>query len=85
VAAFLQLLKEAGMRAGEAWQLEWIDADFVKRTIRITLEKGSNPRIFKFSGKLIEMLLQLKAGGRNRSGGISGYGSLHSLRRTFER
>jgi len=47
------------MRAGEAWQLEWTDVDFVKRTIRVTPEKGSNPRIFKVSDKLLAMLGRL--------------------------
>ena len=44
------------MRAGEAHRLEWIDVDPERRTIRVTPEKGSNPRIFKVSSKLIAML-----------------------------
>jgi len=59
VAAFLQLLKETGMRPGEAWQLKWIDVDFEKSTVTITPEKGSKPRILKISGKLIAMLKAL--------------------------
>jgi integrase len=43
VATFLQLLKETGMRSGEAWQTRWTEIDFHSRTIRITPEKGSNP------------------------------------------
>ena len=56
VATFLQLLKETGMRPGEAWQLEWKDIDYEKSTVNVTPEKGSNPRNFKLSGKLIAML-----------------------------
>ena len=38
-AAFLQLLKETGMRAGETWRLEWIDVDFENRLVKDTPEK----------------------------------------------
>jgi integrase len=55
-ATFLQLMKETGMRAGEAWNLNWTDIDFVNTTVRITPEKRSNPRMFKVSSKLIAML-----------------------------
>jgi len=56
IAAFLQLLKETGMRPGEAWQLAWTDLDTVTRTLRVTPKKGSNPRIFHISAKLAAML-----------------------------
>lgn len=59
VATFLQLLKETGMRPGEAWKLRWIDVDFERNTVIVTPEKNSNPRIFKLSGKLIAMLKAL--------------------------
>jgi integrase/recombinase XerD len=59
MACFLQLLKETGMRPGEAWQLEWTDVDTATRTVRITPEKGSNPRIFHISAKLAAMLENL--------------------------
>ena len=55
-ATFLQLMKETGMRAGEAWNLNWTDIDFVNTTVRITPEKRSNPRMFKVSSKLLAML-----------------------------
>jgi len=55
-ATLLQLLKETGMRIGEAWKLEWTDIDTVSNSIRVTPEKGSNPRIFKISTKLLNML-----------------------------
>lgn len=56
VAASLQLLKETGMRIGEAWRLRWTDIDEERRTIRCRSEKGGTPRIFKVSGKLIAIL-----------------------------
>jgi len=52
LAAFLQILKETGARRGEIYQLNWANIDFTK-TVRITPEKGSNPRLFKMSDKLI--------------------------------
>ena len=56
---FLLLLKETGMRAGEAINLTWDDVDFVAKTVKVTPEKGSEPRIFKVSNTLIERLKAL--------------------------
>jgi len=81
VSAFLQLLKETGMRAGEAWRLKWSDVDFETRTVRVTPEKGSSPRIFKLSNKLIAMLNGLP----RESERIFGYKAVSHIRRTFER
>ena len=53
---YLQILKETGMRPGEAWQLRWKDIDYNTRQVRITPEKGSNPRILPISNELISML-----------------------------
>ncbi len=65
-ATFLQLLKETAMRSGEANSIEWTDIDAVNRTITLNNpEKNSNPRIFKVSSKLIDMLNALpKTSGR---------------------
>jgi integrase len=42
------------MRKGEAFRLLWKDIDFERRTITLNdTEKGSNPRIFKVSNRLI--------------------------------
>jgi integrase len=60
ISTYLQLLKETGMRCGEASQLKWTDLDFESRAVRVTPEKGSNPRILPLSNKLIEMLNALK-------------------------
>jgi len=56
MGTFLQLLKETGMRSGEAWRLTHSDVDTVTRTVRITPEKNSNPRIAHISQKLAAML-----------------------------
>jgi integrase len=59
-SAFLELLKETAMRVGEANRLEWSDIDLTRRTITLNYpEKGGNPRIFKVSQKLINMLNSL--------------------------
>jgi len=59
LAASLQLLKETGMRIGEAWRLKWTDIDEEQCLIRCRAEKGGEPRVFKVSGKLIAMLKAL--------------------------
>ncbi|MEM3602778.1 MAG: tyrosine-type recombinase/integrase [Candidatus Bathyarchaeia archaeon] len=56
ISTFLQLLKETGARLGEAFNLKWTDIDLISRTIRITPEKGSEPRIFCISEKLATMI-----------------------------
>jgi len=56
MATFLQLLKETGMRCGEACQLKLQDIDLVNNSVRITPEKGGNPRNLKISNKLVDML-----------------------------
>jgi integrase len=48
------------MRCGEACELlKWTDIDLEQRSIRITPEKGSNPRILPLSLKLVNMLSSL--------------------------
>lgn len=55
-ATVLQMLKETGMRPGEAWLLKWTYIDFTNNSVRIDPEKGSNPRQLKISNKLVAML-----------------------------
>jgi integrase len=59
IGTFLQLLKETGMRAGEAVRLKWTDIDPANRTVNVTPEKGSNPRVFQVSTSLMERLSAL--------------------------
>ena len=56
MAALLQLIKETAIRIGEATKIRWVDLDSKQRTIRVRAEKGSNPRIFHISDKLVKML-----------------------------
>jgi integrase len=59
-SAFLELLKQTAMRAGEAIKLKWTDIDFERRIITLNApEKGCNPRVWKVSQKLIDMLNRL--------------------------
>lgn len=55
-STFLLLLKETGARSGEVHKLKWTDIDSETKTLRITPEKGSYPRIFKISNRLVNML-----------------------------
>jgi integrase len=55
-ATFLQLLKETGIRPGEAWNLRWIDIDPERAIVNIIPEKNSRPRQLKVSSQLIGML-----------------------------
>lgn len=59
LSTFLQLLKETGMRCGEAIRLEWIEIDFKQNVVRIRSEKGGYPRILPTSSKLSAMLQRL--------------------------
>jgi len=81
-ATLLQLLKETGMRIGEAWRLRWTDIDFINNAVRITPEKGSNARIFRLSGKLMAMLTARQQ--RTKRKRVFGE-CMKSQRRTFEK
>ena len=59
MATFLQTAKETAARRGEVFNIKWTDIDLVTNTIRIAAEKGSNPRIFRLSTKLCQMLNSL--------------------------
>jgi len=82
VAAFLQAAKETGARAGEIYNLKWIDINLENRTINLTPEKGSNPRLLKISNKLIAMLNTLP---KEHEQVFKHYQKLNYLRRSFER
>lgn len=59
-STMLQLLKETGMRIGKAERIKWIDMNTENNTIILNEpEKHGNPRIFKVSPKLINMLQTL--------------------------
>lgn len=75
------MLKETGARRGEIYNLEWTDIDLVSNTVRITPEKGSNPRIFKISEKLVNMLNNLP----RKTEKIWAYSTVHNLDRSFRK
>jgi len=80
ISAFLQLLKETAMRSGEAKRLEWINIDMDKSIITLNApEKGSNPRMWKVSAKLIAMLYNLP----KDSPKVFGNGPINSMKTTF--
>jgi len=65
MACYLQLLKDTGARCGEISNLQWIDVDFERKTVRVKGEKGSYSRILPISNKTVEMLKNLpKKGNR---------------------
>ena len=82
MALFLQVLKETGARRGEAFNLKWTDIDLTTGTIRITPEKGSNPRAFALSPKLLKMLATQP---HEHEGRIWQYRSITNLERTFRK
>jgi len=84
-AAFLQLMKETAMRPGEAASLQWDDVDFISKTVYVTPEKGSNPRIFRLSDKLLNMLLNIKDKNQVRDKNRVFAKQLRHIRRQFER
>ena len=60
MGTYLQLLKETGMRPGEAWMLEWTDINPKNNTVLLNNpEKGSNPRIFNVSNRCMSILNNL--------------------------
>jgi len=51
-AAFLQLLKETGLRCGEAWKSKWTDFDFEQNILAVNkTEKRGKPRQLRISDK----------------------------------
>ena len=81
ISILLQMMKETGMRCGEAWQTRWIDLDSENNTLRVSPEKNSNPRIFRISNNLVAMINKLPKDSET----IFGKWQLRNLRRTFER
>jgi len=81
VSTFLQILKETGARSGEAYNLKWTDLDYNNCTIRITPEKGSNPRIFKLSPKLVAMINNIQ----KTTEKIFGSAKIRSIRRSYQK
>ena len=79
-ATFVQVLKETAMRSGEAKRLHWTDIDSEKHLLRLDEpEKGSDPRIWKVTAKLIAMLNNLP----RKAARVFGNGPLNTLKATY--
>jgi integrase len=70
-STYFQLLKETGMRSGEADNLKWIDIDPERSVVRVTPEKNSNPRTLKVSKEMIGRLMLLPKTSERVFGDIS--------------
>jgi integrase len=80
-STFLQLLKETAMRSGEAKKLKWVDIDFDRHIITLNdPEKGSKPRIWKVSDKLMGMLKNLPVNSQK----VFGNTTYDSLKQTLQ-
>jgi integrase len=83
-APLLQLLKETGMRCGEAVRLLPIDFDFARQTVTLNRpEKRSRPRQFKISTKLTLMITPLVI--RSNQNAPLWNINIKHIRKTFER
>jgi integrase len=80
MSAFLQTLKETGVRCGEGWNLGWRDIDTERGLVTVTPEKGSRPRQFKISPKPSSMLSKLPHKGVL----IFGTCKMEAFRRNYE-
>ena len=79
-STFLRLLKETAMRAGEAKSILWTEIDTERRLITLNSpEKGSNPRVWKVSTKLIGLMNSMPKDGPK----VFGTGLTSSLRSSF--
>jgi integrase len=80
MTAFLQLVKETAVRAGEANGLLWMDVDLERRIVTLNRsEKGGKARILKISGKLASVLGALP----RKTERVFGNSSPSSKRSTF--
>jgi integrase len=82
IGLLLLIAKETGARAGEVYNLLWTDIDFEAKTLSIRAEKNSNPRRFKLSKRLLNVL---ECYPQSTERIFNHYKSLNLLRRTFER
>ncbi len=79
--AYHPLLKATAMRSGEAKRLQWTDIDKEKRVITLNdPEKGSNPRMWRVSETLIEML-----NAQSRTTQFVFNGSLRAMKTTLDK
>lgn len=81
-STFLKLLKETAMRSGEAKRILWTNIDSQRNIITLNEpEKESNPRAWKVTTELIEMINSLPKNSQR----VFGNGPINSLKTTFYR
>ncbi len=81
MVAFLQLLKNTGIRKGEAWELEWTDIDFKASIVTLNdPEKNGVARQLKLEVKTLSMINNLP-----KLGEKTFTGSLAEFERTYRR
>jgi integrase len=89
LSTLLQLLKETGMRIGEALRLDWGDVDFEKKTVVLNNpEKHGTPRMFSISEKLIATMDRLPKDTDKVFGNISwriAFNNFNSQRKMLQR
>lgn len=80
MSVFLQLLKETGADAGEAWKLRWIDINAENKTVALTPTKNHNARIVPISNNLLSRIFKLK----HENERVFACKSLEDFRRRYE-
>jgi integrase len=59
MSIFLQMLKETGADAGEAWKVRWIDLNIENKSVALTPTKNHNSRTVPISNNLLSRILRL--------------------------
>jgi len=79
-STLLQLLKETGMRIGEALKLEWTDVDFGRNVVAVNHpEKNGESRQIEVSNKLMAMLNRL----RKKNNKVFGHITMNTAQSSF--
>ena len=79
-STFLTILKETGIRSGEAAKITWNNIDFKRKTIKIVPQKHGRARELKISETLITMLKKLP-----KKSNLLFYAKVQTIRATFAR
>jgi integrase len=80
MSVFLELLKETGADAGEAYKLRWIDLNVESKTVAVSPTKNHLSRILPISSHLLSRLLQMP----RKADRIFTWTDLDDFRRRYE-
>jgi integrase len=80
MSIFLQMLKETGADAGEAWKVRWIDLNLENKTVALTPTKNHNSRTVPISNNLISRIYRLP----HANDRVFASKSLEDFRRRYE-